>query len=313
MAFELRARIGLDNSPLVAGLEQSKRHVSNFKGTISSHIGNELAGLKAQFAAAFGVAAIASGIRSVVAYADEVDGLSQQLQLSHREVERLMYVAETSGTTVQKVMRAMGHEAKEFLLTQEQINEKLKEFDEMGLGIEQIAALDALGDKYENIGRRLRKQGANELISLEGNTVGLFQDVTSMIDGLMSYIGAEDETATEKAIDKMTKAMLGRDEDVDEQDGHRARLQAQLDRAEREKKERDDRLKGIKEEKSPLEREKTALNSSFARQFDSLARIGGFMQNTDQQRVEVGKQTLQAVQEILKVLKTGGDSQTSFL
>lgn len=289
MPFELRARIGLDNSPLIAGLEQGKRAVGNFKSSIGTALSNELSALKGTFAATFGVAAISAAIRSTVQYAGEVDNLATQLEISAVDAQRFMYVAQQTGSSVEKVMKAMGVERKDFLLTQEQINEKIREFDQLGLGIDDadIARLDAVGDKLDQINLKIK-----EIIASDA-TIGILDFIDAAISSLTGDAGAKGRDRANKDIDMFANALKG--------------VFSEMTSGAKKEEAQKGTSPGRRD--TAVEQAKTSLNQSFARQFDSLARIGGFMANNDQQRILIGTQTLQAVQAILKLMQTQGESQ----
>lgn len=258
MPFDLRARIGLDNSPLIAGLEQSKRHVAAFGGAMRSHLGNELSNLKSQVGALFGTAALISGVRSMAAFVDQVDGVSQQLGISAMEAQRFMYVADQAGTSVQKVMRAMGKEAKEFLLTQDQINEKIREFDRLGLGIKDadLERLDRLGDKLDQIELKLKKIVAGDTATR----------LATIVNALLEGKGFR-KSRFPIDIRALVNELLG-----DELWGPLAQSLGEIGKSKGGA--------GAPPAATTLEKAKDQLQSGISLQFDALAKVGGFNQGS---------------------------------
>jgi hypothetical protein len=312
MGFELRARIGLDNSPLVAGLEQTKRHIAGFKGSLSNAIAGELSAVKGQMAGLFGVAMITAAARSVVEYAGELDEFAQQWNVNTTEAQEFLYVAQQSGLGVKKVMASLGKEAKEGLLDPKQVEELRKEFQDLGLTIDEsvIARFDDLGDSVDRLGLRLKKVFMEQVVEGADSIEGTF----SRIRDFLEFAFTDGLGTGERSSDLMQNLFFLDEDDPD--------YKAALENAERLGRKLRDKLRNrTPEMQGPpvpdgfFDPDKqhdvqisrlTTPRQMIARQFDSLARIGGFMQNTDQMQISIAQQQLQELKGIKAALEGKG-------
>ena len=97
--FSLLAKLGLDATSFQAGIKRSESAVTSFGR-------NAVGSIKGQLAAAFSVGAVSAFAHSVVEAADRIGDLSDQMDLSVEEVQKLDIAASRSGIKVEQLGQA---------------------------------------------------------------------------------------------------------------------------------------------------------------------------------------------------------------
>ena len=177
--FSLIAKLGLDKTGFDAGLSAAQSSAMKFG-----------AGLKAQLAAAFSVAALTTYTRSLIEYASRVKDASLRTGASTDALQSLGHAAKMTGSDFETVVRSFKDLSK---ARQEALDDPkskaLQVFRALGIDGEKLKSLK-LEDLFREIGRAFESQdfGASEL---------------AMVTELLGRAGAELLPAFKQGMDEL--------------------------------------------------------------------------------------------------------------
>ena len=223
--FELFAKLGLDTSEYENGLEGAESSASSFGSTLTKGIGVAAgvttAAITATTAATVaGAKAFVEGVSSVAEYGDNIDKMSQKMNMSAESYQEWAFVMEHSGTTIDSMQASIktlstaaetGSEAFEALgLSQEEIANMSSE----ELFSATITALQNVEDETERtyLAGQLLGRGATELGALLNmsaeETEAMKQEVHDL-GGVLSDQAVEDAAAFQDSLQNMQTSFDG--------------------------------------------------------------------------------------------------------
>lgn len=98
--MQLLVRLGLDATGYETGLKKAKSSAEGFGHHLKSEVGGKIAGV-------FGAAAFEEGIRRTAEWAEKIKNLSSRTGLPLEEMQKLDFIAQTTGVDVMKVVKAI--------------------------------------------------------------------------------------------------------------------------------------------------------------------------------------------------------------
>lgn len=137
--FELFAKLGLDTSEYEKGLEGAESQANSFGGTLTKGLGAAAgiatAAITATTAAAVGgTKAFIGGVSSVAQYGDNIDKMSQKMNLSAEAYQEWDFIMQHAGTSIESLKSGI----KTLSTAAESGNEA---FAQLGITEEQIASM----------------------------------------------------------------------------------------------------------------------------------------------------------------------------
>ena len=192
--LSLLVKLGLDTASFQSGV---KRAESSITGMARGALGS----VKGQLAAAFSVGAVSAFANSVVAAADRIGDLSDQMGISTDEVQRLDIATSRSGVKVEQLGQA-------FL----KVGEYRKAAGEGD--VEKAAALAKMGISMADIQNRNKsnKDLAEQIYGWFLKTNGTAKDQADLVD--VTGIKAEKLVAAFKSLSELGPVKLFSEEDV---------------------------------------------------------------------------------------------------
>lgn len=200
--FELFAKLGLDSSEYDKGLEGAEKSASSFGTKLKAGLG-VAAGVATTTVAATAAAttaaakAFVSGVSDVAAYGDEIDKMSQKMNMSAEAYQEWDFIMQHAGTSISSMQMSIktlsnaaetGSDAFEALgITQEQIAEMSGE----ELFASTITALQGLEDETQRtyLAGKLLGRGATELgalLNMSADEISNMKEQAHTLGGVMS-------------------------------------------------------------------------------------------------------------------------------
>ena len=129
--FSLLAKLGLDTVAFESGAKRAQSMAtklgSNLKGTISGQLG-----------AALGVASIIGFTKSVINLGDEIGDLSEQMNISTDDVQRLQVAAGQTGVKFETIAKGLVNVGQARLKAVEGAGKERAAFEALGLSLEEV-------------------------------------------------------------------------------------------------------------------------------------------------------------------------------
>lgn len=223
--FDLFAKLGLDTSEYESGLEGASESASSFGSTLTKGIGVAAgvttAAITATAAATVaGTTAFVQGVSSVAEYGDNIDKMSQKMNMSAEAYQEWSFVMEHAGTSIESMQSSIktlsnaaetGSEAFEQLgLSQEEIASMSSE----ELFSATITALQNVEDETERtyLAGQLLGRGATELGALLNmsaeETEAMKQEVHDL-GGVLSDEAVKNAASFQDSLQNMQTAFDG--------------------------------------------------------------------------------------------------------
>jgi len=178
MIFSFMARLGLDVTQFEAGVKRAQSAAAGLSGKLSSSLGSGMKALGAAAAAAFTVSAVKGFAESVAETAGEIKDMSELLEVSTDEVQRLQIAADEANISFSKVVGSFQKI--------EQMKASALSGDEKAQGIFKVLGIDP-NDRSINIlksavdaSQRGVKENAAAFDLLGGKVVGLKRVVSEL-------------------------------------------------------------------------------------------------------------------------------------
>jgi hypothetical protein len=173
--FSLLAKLGLDTVAFEVGAKRAQSMAtklgSNLKGAITSQLG-----------AALGVASVIGFTKSVINLADEIGDLSEQMNISTDDVQRLQVVAGQTGVKFETIAKGLVNLGQARLKAVESAGKERTAFESLGLSLDEvnnasitnITTAQKLQMAYEASGKSAGSQAAMiEIFGVKAYQAGL--------------------------------------------------------------------------------------------------------------------------------------------
>lgn len=223
--FELFATLGIDTTQYDEGLTSAEQKGSQFGqtlGTVVATGGKIAVGAMAATATAAiaGTAAFVNGIDSVAEYGNEIDKMSQKMNMSAESYQEWAFIMEHTGTSIESMKASI----KTLSSAAETGSEA---FDQLGLSQEEIAtmsgeelfaatieALQGVEDETERtyLAGKLLGKGATELgplLNLSAEEVEEMREQVHELGGIMSDEAVKAAAQYEDSMQNMKVALSG--------------------------------------------------------------------------------------------------------
>lgn len=201
--FSFMARLGLDTAQFESGVKRAQSSAAGLGKSIRGHLGGELRGLGASLAGVFTIGAVKRFASEVVEMVQDIKDMSELLEMSTEDVQRLQKAASEAAIPFTRVVSALQRiEAeKAKALTGDEKSRSL--FSMLGIDPGKAGALDILKQTVE-----ASKRGAIEnaaAFDLLGAKVGGLKRVVDELNQLGQLKVMSDEDVAR--IDQASKAL----------------------------------------------------------------------------------------------------------
>lgn len=155
--FSLIAKLGLDGTAYESGLKRASSLTDKFRGSIGAQLG-----------AALSVAAVASFVSKVIETTDAIGDLSEQLNISTDDVQRLQVLASQTGVSFEKMARSITKVSQERLKAIEEGGKAREYFAALGISVSElndksisnIDLITRMGQAHQDAGKSAQTQAA---------------------------------------------------------------------------------------------------------------------------------------------------------
>lgn len=155
--FSLIAKLGLDGTSFESGLKRAGSMTDKFRNSISAQLG-----------AALSVAGIASFAAKVVQTADEIGDLSEQLNITTDDVQRLQVLASQTGVSFEAMAKSITKVSQERLKAVEEGGKAREYFAALGISVAElndrsisnIDLIRRMGQAHQEAGKSAQTQSA---------------------------------------------------------------------------------------------------------------------------------------------------------
>lgn len=155
--FSLIAKLGLDGTAYESGLKRASSLTDKFRGSIGAQLG-----------AALSVAAVASFVSKVIETTDAIGDLSEQLNISTDDVQRLQVLASQTGVSFETMAKSITKVSQERLKAIEEGGKAREYFAALGISVSElndksisnIDLINRMGQAHQNAGKSAQTQAA---------------------------------------------------------------------------------------------------------------------------------------------------------
>jgi hypothetical protein len=155
--FSLIAKLGLDGSSFEGGLKRATSLTDKFRSSVGAQLGGALS-----------VAAIGAFASKVIETADAIGDLSEQLNISTDDVQRLQVLAGQTGVSFEAMAKSITAVGQERLKAVEEGGKAREFFKALGLdvaelnknSISNVEILRRMGEAHDNAGKSAKTQAA---------------------------------------------------------------------------------------------------------------------------------------------------------
>lgn len=155
--FSLIAKLGLDGTAYESGLKRASSLTDKFRGSISAQLG-----------AALSVAAVASFVSKVIETTDAIGDLSEQLNISTDDVQRLQVLASQTGVSFETMAKSITKVSQERLKAIEEGGKAREYFAALGISVSElndkslsnIELITRMGQAHQDAGKSAQTQAA---------------------------------------------------------------------------------------------------------------------------------------------------------
>jgi hypothetical protein len=171
--FSLLAKLGLDTVAFESGAKRAQSMATklggNLKDAITGKLGGNLKGaIAGQLGAALGVASVIGFAKSVINLADEIGDLSEQMNISTDDVQRLQVAAGETGVKFETISKGLVNLGQARLKAVEGAGKERMAFELLGMSLDEvnnanidnIATAQKLQMAYEASGKSAGSQAA---------------------------------------------------------------------------------------------------------------------------------------------------------
>lgn len=160
--FSLIAKLGLDGTAYESGLKRASSLTDKFRGSIGAQLG-----------AALSVAAVASFVSKVIETTDAIGDLSEQLNISTDDVQRLQVLASQTGVSFETMAKSITKVSQERLKAIEEGGKAREYFAALGISVSElndkslsnIELITRMGQAHQDAGKSAQTQaGIMELL-----------------------------------------------------------------------------------------------------------------------------------------------------
>jgi len=206
--FALIAKLGLDGSAFENGLKKASSTTDKFRSSVGSQLG-----------AALSVAAIGAFTKKVIDTVDAIGDLSEQLNISTDDVQRLQVLAGQTGVSFEAMAKSITAVSQERLKAIEEGGKAREYFQALGLSVAElndkslsnIELIERMGQAHQDSGKSAQTQAA--MIAILGEKAFKAAGAISKIKelGPINLITKEQIDAVGKMadrIDEMKRQLL---------------------------------------------------------------------------------------------------------
>jgi hypothetical protein len=155
--FSLIAKLGLDGSAYESGLKRASSVTDKFRSTVGSQLG-----------AALSVAAIGGFLKKVIDTVDAIGDLSEQLNISTDDVQRLQVLAGQTGVSFEAMAKSITAVGQERLKAIEEGGKAREYFKTLGFSVAElndasisnIDLISRMGQAHKDAGSSAQTQAA---------------------------------------------------------------------------------------------------------------------------------------------------------
>ena len=155
--FSLIAKLGLDGTAYESGLKRASSLTDKFRGSIGAQLG-----------AALSVAAVASFVSKVIETTDAIGDLSEQLNISTDDVQRLQVLASQTGVSFETMAKSITKVSQERLKAIEEGGKAREYFAALGISVSElndknlsnIELITRMGQAHQDAGKSAQTQAA---------------------------------------------------------------------------------------------------------------------------------------------------------
>lgn len=155
--FSLIAKLGLDGTAYESGLKRASSLTDKFRGSIGAQLG-----------AALSVAAVASFVSKVIETTDAIGDLSEQLNISTDDVQRLQVLASQTGVSFETMAKSITKVSQERLKAIEEGGKAREYFAALGISVSElndksisnIELITRMGQAHQGAGKSAQTQAA---------------------------------------------------------------------------------------------------------------------------------------------------------
>lgn len=155
--FSLIAKLGLDGTAYESGLKRASSLTDKFRGSIGAQLG-----------AALSVAAVTSFVSKVIETTDAIGDLSEQLNISTDDVQRLQVLASQTGVSFETMAKSITKVSQERLKAIEEGGKAREYFAALGISVSElndksisnIELITRMGQAHQDAGKSAQTQAA---------------------------------------------------------------------------------------------------------------------------------------------------------
>lgn len=155
--FSLIAKLGLDGTAYESGLKRATSLTDKFRGSVGAQLG-----------AALSVAAVTSFVSKVIETTDAIGDLSEQLNISTDDVQKLQVLASQTGVSFETMAKSITKVAQERLKAVEEGGKAREYFAALGISVAElndksisnIDLITRMGQAHQNAGKNAQTQAA---------------------------------------------------------------------------------------------------------------------------------------------------------
>jgi len=198
--FSLIAKLGLDGSAYESGLKRASSMTDKFRSTVGAQLGSALS-----------VAAIGSFVSKVIDTVDAIGDLSEQLNISTDDVQRLQVLASETGVSFESMAKSITAVGQERLKAIEEGGKAREYFEALGFSVAElndksisnIDLISRMGQAHKDAGSSAQTQAA--MIAILGEkafkAAGAMAKIKEM--GPINLITKEQIDSVGKLADRM--------------------------------------------------------------------------------------------------------------